>query len=77
MCGKTGSRMTLTHYIDTVAGWRSILSPPLSLVIYRACVHSSLSIWGAAGNGVTCLNGSLSAFTTSHRATPAESDLKK
>lgn len=50
----------------------------LSRVIYCVCMRTApSSIWGAAGNGITRLNGSLSAFITSHWATPAESDWKK
>lgn len=80
MYRKMGSRMILTDDIDTGTGRRSLLFPPclrLFIVCVRVCRHSILAVCAAAGNGITCLNGSLSAFITSHWATPAESDLIK
>lgn len=51
----------------------------LSRVIYgvRVQAQQPSSPVEQQENGITCLNGGLSAFITSRRATPAESDLIK
>lgn len=57
-----------------VGSWRSNLSL-LVLGFYHGCVP--FTVWGAAGNSITCLKLSLCAFITSQRATPAKGDLIK